>query len=209
MGTGAAVQILTKLRNAWGDRRLGISSRGTATTEKPGGVFYASVAYDQTRDVLRRLDLRPDDVFIDIGSGKGRVVALAAQQPVRSVIGIEYEPALVAIAEENVRRLKSAKAPIQIVQGAAESFDYQDVSAAYCFNAIEADILDHILAKIEADRAPRPFRIAFVEESPAQALVFERHRWLALSERFVDRGGHDCAIYSSIGAERGGRRSTV
>ena len=46
-------------------------------------------------------------VFIDIGSGKGRVLLMAADYPFRRIIGIELLPALHRIAQANIRKYKS------------------------------------------------------------------------------------------------------
>lgn len=46
--------------------------------------------------------------FIDLGSGKGRVLLLASEYPFRRIIGVEFSPELHAIAQENIRRYKSS-----------------------------------------------------------------------------------------------------
>src|SRR6478609_9761998 len=52
-------------------------------------VYYIPSNWLTLRRVLRRHDVRPDDVFIDLGSGKGRMVLEAARYPFRRVIGVE------------------------------------------------------------------------------------------------------------------------
>ena len=42
--------------------------------------------------------------FIDLGSGKGRALLLAAHYPFRRIIGVEFAEPLVATARENLRR---------------------------------------------------------------------------------------------------------
>ena len=186
---------IKKLANLARDWRLGISTRGTAATTRAGGVFYASVNYDDTIEVLRRLELRPSDVFIDVGAGKGRVLCLAAQNPLRKAIGIECSPDLVAVARENLRTLKNRKAPAEIFFQPAEEFDYSSATALYFFNPFEAEILDIVLRKIESDRRGRPLRLAFVMESPAQRQVFAAHTWLERYANWIDGSGHPVTFY--------------
>ncbi len=45
-----------------------------------------------------------DFTFIDIGSGKGRVLLMAANYPFREVVGVELLPALHRIAETNIQK---------------------------------------------------------------------------------------------------------
>lgn len=47
--------------------------------------------------------------FIDLGSGKGRALLMAAEYPFRRIIGVELLPELNAIAQENLRRFNSEK----------------------------------------------------------------------------------------------------
>lgn len=70
-----------------------------------GGFFdYAATDWLTLWRGLSYLDAGPDDVFVDIGSGKGRAVLVAAMYPFRRVIGLELSPSLNAIARANVER---------------------------------------------------------------------------------------------------------
>ena len=195
------MHFLSKISNAVEDFRLGIRAGGTAKTNKPGAVFYASISHNLIREVLDRLCLSLDDEFVDIGCGKGRVLAITAKYPVGSIVGIEYEPALAEIAKINVSR--QAHPSIGVFQGAAEDFDYSKITVAYAFNPVEPDVLDIILAKIGRDRMNvpsgmrRPVRMVYVMESPAQHAIFASHSWLAQYEGFTNSAGHVVSFYRS------------
>ncbi|MDG4773848.1 class I SAM-dependent methyltransferase [Solwaraspora sp. WMMD792] len=45
-----------------------------------------------------------DHVFIDFGCGKGRIVLLAAGEPYKKVIGVDFSPTFVKQAEDNLHR---------------------------------------------------------------------------------------------------------
>ena len=45
--------------------------------------------------------------FIDIGSGKGRALLLAADYPFRRILGLELLPGLYRVAQQNIRQFKS------------------------------------------------------------------------------------------------------
>lgn len=189
--------ILSKIANAVGDYRLGIRAGGTAQTSKPGSVYYASIGHRLIREVLDRLKLSENDEFLDIGCGKGRVLAITSSYPAKSIVGIEYEPSLAAVARKNVGHRPN----ISIVEGAAENFDYSTITAAYAFNPVEPDVLDLILSKIKSDRLKLRdgiascFRMAYVMESPAQRAVFDSHPWLERYDNFTNRSGHIVSLY--------------
>jgi SAM-dependent methyltransferase len=48
-----------------------------------------------------------DYVFVDFGSGKGKVLLLAGEYGFKKIIGVEFSPSLHAIAEANIERYKS------------------------------------------------------------------------------------------------------
>jgi SAM-dependent methyltransferase len=184
---------LTNLAHEW---LLGISTRGVAPAENSLGVHYATVDYVDIKSILQELDLKPTDVLVDIGSGKGRVVCLAARRRLGRIVGVEYSRTLSELARVNVARLRGRRTPIDLQTMAAEDYDYSDATVLYLFNPFEAEILDTVLKKVRHDRGDRPVRIAFVMESPAQKSVFDIHTWLGCKRRWTDRAGHTVALYS-------------
>lgn len=186
-----------KLGSRIQDFLLNISTCGTAAIDRPGAVYYATIAYPVIRDVLRRLDLGPSDIFVDVGCGKGRVLCLAAQHQMTRVIGVEYSAELARMARENARRVRHRRTPVEVAAMPAEEFDYSSATALYFFNPFEAEILDVVLAKIHVDRGTRPLRLAFVMESPAQEAVFQKHTWLQRADTWLSSAGHPCSLYTN------------
>jgi hypothetical protein len=59
-------------------------------------VRYEPSGWRSLRRILCAEDVSPGDVFVDLGSGKGRVILEAAQYPFHHVIGVEIAPELTA-----------------------------------------------------------------------------------------------------------------
>ena len=58
-------------------------------------------------ETLADLDIRFEDfTFIDLGSGKGRVLFMASEFPFRKIIGLEISPGLSALAHRNIASYK-------------------------------------------------------------------------------------------------------
>jgi hypothetical protein len=55
-------------------------------------------------EMLRIASVGPDDLLYDLGSGDGRIVIAAARQFGTRGVGIEIDPALVEVANENARQ---------------------------------------------------------------------------------------------------------
>lgn len=178
---------LTSLEARIGDRlwerRLGIRTSGPLDVGIEDAEIYTSVSYQANIAVLRHLSLEPDDVFVDVGCGKGRLACLAATWPIAKVIGIEISPALSEIARANARRLRIRRAPILIENCSAVDFDYRDATALMLFNPFGSKTMGafvHRIGEALLER-PRPLRIAYL--NPVHESVLASTPWLERYDR--------------------------
>lgn len=73
------------------------------------GVLYQPTAPGVAKNLLLRLELDYSEyVFIDFGSGKGRVIVIASEFPFKAVIGVEFAEELHRVATDNVRKYRRA-----------------------------------------------------------------------------------------------------
>ncbi len=94
--------------------------------------------------------------FIDIGSGKGRVLMMAADFPFRRRVGIELLPELHAIAQDNLAGYKSESQrcfSIETICGDAREYDFPlDPIVLYLFNPLPelglTTLIDNLLQSI-------------------------------------------------------------
>jgi SAM-dependent methyltransferase len=108
-----------------------------------------------------------DATFVDIGSGKGRAVFLAAMRPFREVIGVELSPVLHAVAGENLTRMRETgalAAPVRLHHADATVFAVPGGPlVVYLYHPfrepIAAKVIDRIVASIAAE--PRPVAILY------------------------------------------------
>lgn len=173
---GFGGQTIARIDNALQERRLGISTRGLIDVDYPDAVLYGALPYTTIRYLLRQLELGPSDTFVDIGSGKGRMLCYAARYPITEAIGVEVSTPLCDDAEANAARLRGRKAPISIHNVPAQEFDYSRATVLFMFNPFGADTMRQVLTKLRADTVGTPIRIAYVV--PTHAAVFQDHDWL-------------------------------
>ena len=108
--------------------------------------------------MLDALPLPPErTTFVDLGSGMGRVVLLAAERPYRQVIGVEISPALHEVAKENRdryprERLQSRDIRRVRADAAAFTFPRGDL-AVYLYNPFRAPVMEAVVARLAAHRA--------------------------------------------------------
>jgi len=104
--------------------------------------------------LLRKLNLPRDAVFLDIGSGKGRALLIAALFGFKKVIGIEFSNQLCQLARKNVEtfaNIAKSHSPIEIVEADAANYDFRpEHNIFYFFNPFDAVILGKVLDTIRA-----------------------------------------------------------
>jgi SAM-dependent methyltransferase len=186
----------SRLNNLWWERRLGISTRGVVPVDHPDAVHYGTMGYRTLRTVIRYLDLRESDEFVDVGSGKGRVLCWAARYPVRQVTGVDVSAPLCEVARANAARLRGRRAPISVHRISAADFDYSSTTVLYMFDPFGPDTLEAVLAKIVKDTADHEVRICYA--NPTHRTVFDRQPELEQTAfwRSEDAGlEHSVAFY--------------
>jgi len=121
-------------------------------------------------------------VFIDIGSGKGRALLMAADYPFRRIVGVELLPELHRIAQENIEKYKNTSQKcfaVESVCGDARDFVFPpEPMVIYLFNPLPETGLIKLLTKLEGslDQNPRPVFVLY--HSPLLEHVMSAASWL-------------------------------
>ncbi|MGK5627810.1 class I SAM-dependent methyltransferase [Streptomyces sp. URMC 123] len=119
-----------------------------------------------TARVLPPREVGPDDVFVDVGSGKGRVVLFAVSRyRARRVIGVEVSEELHAIAVRNVGTLDPARrSRVELVRADVTAWAVpDDATVFHLFNPFIGDTFRAFLAAVLAsqERNPRTVRLVY------------------------------------------------
>ncbi|GAA1376056.1 SAM-dependent methyltransferase [Catellatospora chokoriensis] len=168
--------VRDRLSNVWWEQQLGISTRGLTLIDHEDSSRYTTMGYRTVERVLDHLDLQPSDVFVDVGSGKGRVLCCAARREVKQVIGVELDAALCDVARDNARRLRGRRAPIAVETVLAQDFDYAAATVFFLFDPFGAATLGQLLDKVHADTRGQQVRFAYA--NPTHDHVFQAQPWL-------------------------------
>ncbi len=126
---------------------------------------YLATPVHKFRRLLAALNLPFEAfAFIDFGSGKGRTLLLAGEQPFKRVTGVEYSQPLHAIAQANIRQYRHRKAGrVESVAGDAAAFALPpDNLLIYCFNPFPEPVLARVLENIADSARARPRAILLV-----------------------------------------------
>ena len=154
-------------QDQWFDRTRRVHTSGEVTLRAAGvdeAAFQDSEAYQPARPGHIRQALREigvEDVsaynYVDLGSGKGRSLFVAAEHGFRSITGVELSPRLHAIASENIRRFRgwswrggSDCRTIRSLNMDATQFEFPAGSLVlYMFNPFGVSTVRQVLANLE------------------------------------------------------------
>jgi SAM-dependent methyltransferase len=152
------------------DVRLGVDTSGqvpctqTSPTTGETGRGYRGTAPGFLRRKIRSLQIPfEESVFVDLGSGKGRTLLLAAEFPFRGIVGVELSDSLHRVAVANVAAL-GLENRITCLRSDASDYRFpDDALVLFFFNPFPEEVLRQVVQRLgEAwERKPRPIRIIY------------------------------------------------
>lgn len=155
-------------KNAVRDARYGGLLGGTVSTpfEHLGAFDTANSDYDDLPTLFSAADVTNDDVIVDVGCGKGRVINwLLSAYPNNELRGIELDPDVCTKTSKRLQRFKN----VEIICGDGPSLLPRDATVFYLFNPFDEPVV-------------RRFADAVVSNVPVRA----RRRIIYCRAKFVD-----------------------
>lgn len=154
------------------ERRAGVDTGGEVQLEELDldplhRVRYKPSGWFTLHRILPASEVSERDVFIDFGSGKGRIVyQAAARYPLARVIGVEASERLHHVAQENLARARSRLRAREVELVCSDVLDYEvpdEVTIAYFCNPFTGPIFTSVIERLIAslERKPRHLRIIY------------------------------------------------
>jgi SAM-dependent methyltransferase len=154
------------------DLRLGVVTAGRSTT--PWDVFtvggtnwaYEGSQWPALSFALRDLDPAPSDVFVDLGSGKGKGMLIATGLPYGRVVGVEIDSELAESAKRNLARARRRSPAGRVEQEIADILDWpipDDATTIFMFNPFFGETFRAVMEKVfdSYDRNPRDLHVVY------------------------------------------------
>jgi len=192
--------------DAWFDHRFGVHTDRWVDLKdlevvgknRDQAVNYQPIKADQVRAAFGLFQIPTDRVFVDYGSGKGRVLLLAILYGFHRVAGIEFAPALCDEAERNVegfRHRTGRQFEAHIANVDAASYRVEDDDCVFFFNnPFGPRVLEQVLGNIRLSLESKPRVIHVVYVNPFHRHVLDDDPfWRVVAE--TDSGGLGTAVY--------------
>lgn len=186
-----SLKVLHRTKRIWAklnDIYLGIetgyesgASFASSDAKHQDGAVYQAVDYLNIRRILRSLRPARNDVFYDIGCGKGRVLCCSARWPMKMVVGVDLSPALCSEALRNTEHMRWRRTPVQVRCDDAAVADISDGTIYFMFNPFGAATLKDFLNNIHSSLIGNPRRVVIVYCNPVHASEVDSCDWLSRS----------------------------
>jgi predicted RNA methylase len=115
--------------------------------------------------------------FIDMGSGKGRMLLLAAELSFRRIIGVEFSSDLDAVARKNVKSYRNSnQACFQIEPVNMDATQYEfppEPLLIYFFYPFDRFVMEPVIQNLNRSLAEHPRDVILVYFNPVLSEVVE------------------------------------
>lgn len=129
-----------------------------------------------------------DYIFIDMGSGKGRVILLASMLPFKKIIGVEFSESLITIARNNVSRfpeeLQLCK-DIEFLPMDASAYTFPDPAEKFVLfmnNPFHEPVMEKVMNNLSKSFYLNPRQLLVIYINPQFSPIIERLSFLEKHE---------------------------
>lgn len=142
-------------------RRVEVGTLDFEASTKAQAKTYGATKARPFLHLMRLLDLPKDATFVDIGSGKGRVLMLACQAGFKRIVGIDFSPQLCEIAQRNLatfRKRTPVGAEVQILKLDATDYEFSaDQQIFFMFDPFLPEVVTQVIKNLgrSIERHPR------------------------------------------------------
>jgi len=172
------------------DKRYNISTIGSnkdiIKSKYNDSYNYQPLPYEHLSRLIKNLKLKKDDVFIDIGCGKGRVICILGQKRIKKVVGVDINKKLIKIAKDNINSLRFKKTKINSLCKNIIKYKFTDENIFLIYNPFGKKTLKKTLSNIKKSLIRNPRKIKIVYGNPAHEYLFRKTDWLKLKKRIIN-----------------------
>jgi CelD/BcsL family acetyltransferase involved in cellulose biosynthesis len=161
------------------DRRIAVAELRIDSRLARHAVHYEATSIPKFEHAMRLLGHRADGfTFVDLGSGKGRVLMLAALRPFRRVIGVEisrrlHDAAVANVAAFSARNLDKS-APIECLCADASVHELPEGDVAvFLYNPFDAALLAQARDRMLSACARSARKLCVIYVNPLHHVLFE------------------------------------
>ena len=171
-----------------GEKKYGIDTSGAdelKNLKKEGtdishATMYMPVSYKLLEQTLERINPGTKKHFLDIGSGKGRAMCVAAHYGFNKVTGIDFSAAFCTTAIENltITQQKIRAINFSIIQQDAATYSIPaDADCIFMFNPFDEVIMKKVVSNIMTSLKDHPRTVNIIYANPLYKELFIKNNF--------------------------------
>ena len=123
------------------------------------GAPWTPTPQETVRKMLELADVSQDDTVVDLGSGDGRIIIMAAKEFGARAIGIEVDPSRILWSRWNVQR-SGMQEKVQVVKGNFFDLDLSEATVVTVFQRIGTN--NRLKAKLISELKPGTRIVSYI-----------------------------------------------
>ena len=184
-----------------GEKKYGINTTGADELhklEKQGidishATIYMPVSYTLLEEIFEQLPATIRNHFLDLGSGKGRAICVAAHQGFKMVTGLDFARDLCEAAKENlaITKQKIPALEYKVINNDAFYFEIpDDVDCIFLFNPFDEIIMSAVVNNIGTSLQNSPRKINIIYVNPLHKELFLKagftETWYSKKMKYIE-----------------------
>ena len=180
--------------------RIAPQNLETDSENKSQATYYGATRARPLVRLFHQLGPSREGGFVDFGSGKGRVILIAAEYGFKKVVGIDFSEPLCHRARKNLesyRRRRKLESEISIVHSDVVRYKIQaDETIFFLYDPFSAEVLAKVLENVRRSLIAHPRPIQVIYNSPRYHDVMERCGVFTDNQHYVI-GGNEFCVYGN------------
>lgn len=162
-------------------RLVSLSALGHISENSKGAQPYQPITEPAFNALIKALPIEPAELdFVDLGSGKGRALLLAARAGFRSIVGVEFSGELHQAATRNIAAALGHwpnVEKIQLIHGDAMAYEPPEKGVLlYLYNPFDASVMAPVIEKWCQSMQRHDHAVWVVYVQPKELALFEASR---------------------------------
>lgn len=157
---------------------LGVGALDIPEDQMEHAVRYGAISEEEFVRLLQGLSIDYKQfTFVDLGSGKGRALLMAAQFGFKEVIGVEFSRMLHETAERNIALFRAKCGGVSKMTSVhADAGTYEppaDPLLVFMHNPFDDAVMKRVVERLEASLQQHPRQICILYVKPVQRHLFD------------------------------------
>lgn len=146
-----------------------------------GYTYESSHHVPEVKEIIQRQNPTSNDHILDLGCGKGGMLARLSKLGFGRVAGVEISPKLAEIARKNLKILNLNN--VSVYESDAAFFEHLDeFNYFYCFNPFPCHVMRFFLQNLKASIERKPRTVTLIYYNPTCHMTILSHRLLHFTD---------------------------